>query len=250
MWCGTGDYTCPRNKLRRKPSENQLVIVWVRQAKRPQLLELNFHLGFPWLKNWKVRIYFSPCYTHIYLVVKVMIGWCGNRACMALLKWGHISVKKKKRKVRTYYKVLRGSNGSLFPWKSIWTSKVPRRIVFYVWTAAWGRILTIDNLMRHNITLVNWFCMFKYCAESVDHHCTYATKSWSFIFSSIFFCVCWVMPSNMVDVWPGWKGILGKRGRGRVWDVTIHFLLWIIWRERNNQTFNELEGVVFVVKGT
>lgn len=37
---------------------------------------------------------------------------------------------------------------SFFPWKSIWCVKTPKRDSFFMWTAAWGKILTIDNLFK------------------------------------------------------------------------------------------------------
>uniref|UniRef100_A0A2N9F4W2 Reverse transcriptase domain-containing protein n=1 Tax=Fagus sylvatica TaxID=28930 RepID=A0A2N9F4W2_FAGSY len=48
----------------------------------------------------------------------------------------------------SYYHVLRNPTAFAFPWKSIWRVKAPRRVSFFVWTAAWGRILTCDNLMK------------------------------------------------------------------------------------------------------
>ena len=45
---------------------------------------------------------------------------------------------------RSYYQVLSNSFYQSFPWKTIWKSKVPSRVAFFVWTAALGNILTID----------------------------------------------------------------------------------------------------------
>ena len=42
-----------------------------------------------------------------------------------------------------------------FPWKCIWGIKVPRRVSFLLWTATWDSILTIDNLVKRNLSLVN-----------------------------------------------------------------------------------------------
>ena len=48
--------------------------------------------------------------------------------------------------VKDYYNILVGSNDYYFPWKSIWKQKIPSRSAFFVWTAAFGKCLTIDNL--------------------------------------------------------------------------------------------------------
>ena len=48
-----------------------------------------------------------------------------------------------------------GSSSIPFPWKCIWSTKVPKRVSFFLWTAARGSILTIDNLVLSCLTLVN-----------------------------------------------------------------------------------------------
>ena len=48
--------------------------------------------------------------------------------------------------MRSYYKALLPCDGRGVPWKAIWKPKVPPQVAFFVWTAALGRILTIDNL--------------------------------------------------------------------------------------------------------
>ena len=48
--------------------------------------------------------------------------------------------------VRSSYRVFQSPSQLSFPWKTVWSSKVPSKINFFVWTAALGRILTNDNL--------------------------------------------------------------------------------------------------------
>ena len=38
--------------------------------------------------------------------------------------------------IRSYYHKLHGSFSVVFPWKDIWKAKAPRRVSFFVWTAA------------------------------------------------------------------------------------------------------------------
>ena len=38
-----------------------------------------------------------------------------------------------------------------------------------MWTAALGKILTCDNLMRMGYTMVSWRCMRQCNGEAVDH---------------------------------------------------------------------------------
>jgi len=57
-----------------------------------------------------------------------------------------IPARKKSFEVKSYYKVLSSPIQFSFPWKSIWKVKVPPRVAFFVWIAALGKILTLDNL--------------------------------------------------------------------------------------------------------
>jgi hypothetical protein len=56
---------------------------------------------------------------------------------------------------KSYYKMLQSGEHSSFPWESIWKVKAPPRIAFFLWTAAKGRILTVDNLRRRGFSLAN-----------------------------------------------------------------------------------------------
>ena len=47
-------------------------------------------------------------------------------------------------------------------------SRVPR-VVFFMWTAALGWILVMDNLMKRGLPLVNWCCMCQSNGDIVDH---------------------------------------------------------------------------------
>uniref|UniRef100_A0A7N2M298 Adenylyl-sulfate kinase n=1 Tax=Quercus lobata TaxID=97700 RepID=A0A7N2M298_QUELO len=76
--------------------------------------------------------------------------------------------------VRSFYNSLLAAPVVSFPWKSIWCVKVPKRVAFFLWTAARGGLLTIDNLVKKTLPLVNWCCLCRCEEETVDHlliHC-------------------------------------------------------------------------------
>lgn len=56
-----------------------------------------------------------------------------------------------------------------FPWKSIWGTKVPGKIVFFIWVVALGSILTIYCIYMGNLLIVNWCCMCISSGESIDY---------------------------------------------------------------------------------
>ena len=85
--------------------------------------------------------------------------------------------KKKGFKIGTYYRLLDAAaitSDHSFPWKIIWRSKAPLRVAFFVWTTTLGKFLTIDNLRKRKVRIIDWCYMCKCNSESVDHlllHC-------------------------------------------------------------------------------
>jgi hypothetical protein len=62
--------------------------------------------------------------------------------------------------------------------------KAPPRISFFTWTMDLGKILTIDNLRRWGLTLVNWCCLCKRSKETVNHllnYCEFTSEIWHLV---------------------------------------------------------------------
>ena len=88
--------------------------------------------------------------------------------------------------VRFYYSILIQPSRNSFPWRSVWKSKVPTSVAFFSWTAILGRILTIDNLRKQWVLIIDWYCMCKSNGEFVNHlllHCPTALELWNLIFT-------------------------------------------------------------------
>ena len=120
---------------------------------------------------------------------------------------------------RSFYHVLHVPIEICFPWKSIWRVKAPPRVAFFIWSTAWGRILTCDNLKKRGFVLVGWCCMCKNADETVDHlllHCWATRQLWSFVF--LFVGIDWVLPTQVSDVLFSWWNWFGKRSLG-VWNL-------------------------------
>ena len=71
--------------------------------------------------------------------------------------------------VKIFYHCLCPSPSASFRWKFIWKAKVLPRIAFFSWTAALEKLLTIDNLQKRNLIIIDWCCLCKQSGESVDH---------------------------------------------------------------------------------
>jgi hypothetical protein len=106
--------------------------------------------------------------------------------------------KKMNFAVKTFYKALVCHEAAFFPWKGTWRVKAPKRVAFFVWTAALGKILAHDNLRKRSIVVVEWCVMCKKHGESVDYlflHYDVAQVVWSSFYR--LFGVEWVMPSSV-----------------------------------------------------
>ena len=140
--------------------------------------------------------------------------------------------------------MLRDPIAIFFPWKSIWRVKAPRRVSFFVWTAAHGRILTCDNLMKRGFVMAGWCCMCKCSGESVDHlllHCEVVREVWNFLLR--YFGVSWVFPATVSDLLFGWHNCWGKQS-SLIWNLVAHCIMWTIWWERNCRIFEDKEHSV------
>ena len=69
--------------------------------------------------------------------------------------------------VKDYYRILAGPTIFSFPWRSIRKQKISSRVAFFVWTVALGKCLTIDNLRKRKVWILDWCYMCKSNGESV-----------------------------------------------------------------------------------
>jgi hypothetical protein len=151
--------------------------------------------------------------------------------------------------VRSYYSALLNPSRISFPWRSVWKAKVPSRVAFFSWTATLGRILTIDNLRKRKVLIIDWCCMCKSNGESVNHlllHCPLAQELWNLVLS--LFGISWVMPRGVEELFACWSGIKGHTDSGAIWKAAPHCLIWCLWRERNSRTFSGEEQSVTKLK--
>ena len=112
--------------------------------------------------------------------------------------------------IRDYYRILAGTASFGFPWKSIRKQKIPSRVAFFVWTATLRKCLTIDNLRKRKVWILDWCYMYKRNVESVDHlflHCPFALDLWSMVLALL--GVSWVMLRIVLGLLWCWQGSLG-----------------------------------------
>ena len=129
-----------------------------------------------------------------------------------------------------------------FPYRLIWNPVVPPKIGVFSWEATWGKVLTLDQLKRRGMTLVNRCIMCEEDEENIDHlliHCKSAKMLWN-LFLSIF-GTSRVFPQSVLHTLLAWQGAAVGKKRKRIWLAAPLCLFWTLWRARNRLVF-ENEG--------
>lgn len=123
---------------------------------------------------------------------------------------------------RSFYEVITSQQHNLFPLK----------VTFFVWTASLEKILTKGNLRKRWIIIIDFCCMCRRSGEIVDHlflPYEVARDQWDDIFSRVGLA---------------WRDLYGIPQIAAIWKMVPICLLWCIWRERNDQNFEEKERSV------
>ena len=118
-----------------------------------------------------------------------------------------------------------------------------------MWAAAMDRILTMQNLRRRHVLVLDWCYMCKASGESTDHlllHCPIASDLWSCIFT--LFGLQWVMPKGVLDLLACWGEGRGKSKIQDLWNSIPHGIYWVLWWERNSKAFEGKERSVLELK--
>ena len=79
----------------------------------------------------------------------------------------------------------------------IWNPWVPSRVRFFAWEACWGKLLTLDQLQRRGLLLVNRCAPCKEELKFIDHILLYCDKArvlWLLVFS--LFGIQWVISAQ------------------------------------------------------
>ena len=83
--------------------------------------------------------------------------------------------------VRHMYRKLMHSLPTDFPCRSIWNPIVPPKLGFFAWEASRGKVLTLNQLKRRGIPLVNRCFLCEENEETINHlliHCSRAKTLW------------------------------------------------------------------------
>ena len=122
---------------------------------------------------------------------------------------------------------------------SIWNPLVPLKVDFFAWEAAWGKVLTLDQLKRRGRPVANRCYLRENKEETIEHllvHCQHARTLWEIILEIV--GIEWVFPFSVRHALLSWQGAQVGKKRKKVWRAAPLCLFWTIWRERKRVAFD------------
>ena len=147
--------------------------------------------------------------------------------------------------VKSMYKSLDVSPALDFPHRLVWNPVAPPKIGVFAWEAAWGRVLTLDQLKRRGMTFTNRCFMCEEEEETIDHlliHCKIAKMLWDLLLSIV--GISWVFSNTVLHTLIAWQGAVVGKKRKKIWLAAPLCLFWNLWRARNRLVFeNEAPSV-------
>ena len=75
-----------------------------------------------------------------------------------------------------------------FPYRLVWNSVVPSKLGVIAWEDTWGKVLTLDQLKRRGMTLMNRCFMCEEDEENIDHlliYCKNVKMLWNLFLSIV-----------------------------------------------------------------
>jgi len=149
--------------------------------------------------------------------------------------------------VRGAYQILTDSASSTFDTTRdlVWHKQVPLKVSIVAWRMLKDRLPTRSNLHRRGIILVEGDTCVSGCgqAESASHlflHCDVFGSLWQHIRSWI--GVSGVDPFNLIDHFFQFIHYTGSlKSRSSFLQLLWLLCVWLIWGERNNRIFNNVE---------
>jgi len=166
------------------------------------------------------------------------------------LKWGNS--RKGHYTVKEGYHSLCSRNSMIdkWPWKHIWKTKLPTKVICFCWTALYNSCLTQDNLSKRKLQLANrcYFC-HKH-TENVNHlllHCPAASDLWNMF--CCFFGLSWVMPFSVRDALESWSSRDVEKATKCMSMMIPGVIFWCLWTERNKRCFDGISTSRNLLRG-
>lgn len=125
-----------------------------------------------------------------------------------------------------------------FPYKALWSFKVPAKVSVFLWLAVRNSILTKDVLHRRG-WMGDWMCQFCGANETITHlffQCPLARYIWN-----VACCVFGFKnyPTSVQHLLGGWIKGFRKKDKCLI-KVGVAAVMWALWKTRNNSCFRNM----------
>ena len=95
-----------------------------------------------------------------------------------------------------------------------------------------GKIITVDDLRKRRILVIDWCCMCKLAWETINHFASsFPWCLWAMEYIFALFEVVWVMPERVEDLLNSWNQRLGETRSHMILSMIPHCLMWCLWCE-------------------
>ena len=122
-------------------------------------------------------------------------------------------VKEKRFSVKIMYKGFDISPAFDISYHLVCNLVVPLKIGVFSWEAAWGKVLTFDQLKSRGMNFANRCFMCKEEEETINHlltHCKSAKMLWDLFLSIV--GISWVFPQSVIHNLLAWQeAVVGKK---------------------------------------
>ncbi|KAJ3674406.1 hypothetical protein LUZ60_005022 [Juncus effusus] len=130
--------------------------------------------------------------------------------------------------------------GILCEWqKSLWKTKAPLKVRFFIWLAFHNRVNTVDKLRRKGIQLPPTCVLCNANTEDRDHlfvNCSFTRATWRLAEHYSNAPAHLTLAGSLPQTWEKCRK-LNRNGQKAVWQTLLAAITWSIWKERNARIF-------------
>eukprot|EP00253_Pinus_taeda_P010995 PITA_10995 len=156
-----------------------------------------------------------------------------------ILRWGRSMKGTFTVKEAYYLTTSQERENEAMDWKRIWEGKWWPKITIFAWLVSKGWILTWDKIHKRGYYGPLKCSLCNREEENQEHllnKCPYAGNVWDKI--GAFFGKTMRDPSSIGKTIMQWgKGQFQIQVVRRIWNVSIGFVIWFLWKERNRRIF-------------
>jgi len=160
---------------------------------------------------------------------------------MEILRWGKAIKGTFTVKEAYYLKMHQEREEETTDWRIIWDSKWWSKITIFAWLVSKERILTWDKIQKRGFYGPSRCSLCNKGIETQEHklnNCPFAQYLWEEI--RTLFGKSNRDPNNIKNTIMQWgKGKFSCRVVRRIWNLSVGFVKWSLWKERNRRIFRE-----------